>query len=163
MRRTRQRAFTLVEILVVVAIIGIATGVTFALATPDPREMALREAREFARGLDYATRRAQWRHQVLGVSTGEDAVRYWRRDESGAHWLAVDDERLRSWKLPPPVVAHALSYAGRTIAPDSVVPLRPTGRNEPFVFVIDADGWRVRVSSDPLNRVSIASPMRFEP
>src|SRR5574337_1262214 len=161
MRRTRQRAFTLIEILVVIVIAGIATGITFALAAPDPRDVAQREARRFARSLDYALRSAQWRHEVLGVSAGGDTVRFWRRDPPGARWLAASDASLAPLGLPSPAVARALDYAGRPVAPGSVLPLSPSGRNEPFEFAIDVGDWRARVASDPLGRVSIAPPARL--
>lgn len=163
MLRTRQRAFTLVEILVVIAIVGIATGITFALAAADPRDVALRQAREFARSLDYATKSAQWRHELLGISADGELIRYWRRDSGSTRWLEADDEKLRRWTLRRPVVARALDYAGRPITAGSVIPLRPSGRNEPFAFAIDAGDWRARVSSDPLNRISITGPTRRSP
>lgn len=158
-----QRAFTLVEIVVVIAIIAIATGVTFALAAPDPRNLAQREARAFARQLEYAMRSAQWRHQLLGVSAAGGTIRYWRRDASGTRWIAPADDALRPLALPSPVEARALSYGSRAVAADSVIPLRASGRNEPFVFAIDANGWRARVSADPLNRIAIAPPVRLSP
>ncbi|MBS0326302.1 MAG: prepilin-type N-terminal cleavage/methylation domain-containing protein [Proteobacteria bacterium] len=161
--RSCQRGFTLIEIMVVVAIVGIATGIAFALAAPDSRAVALRDAREFARGLDYATRAAQWHQQLLGISADGDRIRYWRRDSGSTRWLEAGDAALRSRKLPGAAVVRALDYAGRPIAANSVVPLHPTGRNEPFTFAVDAGGWRARVASDPLNRISIAGPTRLAP
>ena len=163
MMRTRQRAFTLIEILVVMVIVGIATGITFALGAPDPRDVALRDARELARGLDYAARSAQWRHELLGVSADGSRIRYWRRDPGGTRWLEADDATLRTFTLPGAAVARALDYAGRPVAGDSVIPLRATGRNEPFAFAVDIGRWRARVASDPLNRVSIADPVPVSP
>lgn len=163
MMRTRERAFTLIEILVVIAIVGIATGITFALAAPDPRDIALRDARELARAIDHATRRAQWRRELLGVSADGGRIRYWRRDPGGARWLEAGDGTLRAWTLPGVAIVRALDYAGRPVAGDSVIPLRASGRNEPFAFAVDAGGWRTRVTSDPLNRVSIADPVRVSP
>src|SRR5574337_2165692 len=100
MRRTRQRAFTLIEILVVIVIAGIAAGITFALAAPDPRDGALRGARAVARSLDYALRSAQWRHERLGVSGGGDTLRFWRRDAPDARWRAAGDASLAPLHLP---------------------------------------------------------------
>jgi len=44
----RLRGFTLVEILVVLAILAIAGGIAAVLLTPDERSATLREARRFA-------------------------------------------------------------------------------------------------------------------
>jgi hypothetical protein len=65
---------------------------------------------------------------------------------------------LRAHALPDTVDAMALAYAGRGIASNAVVPLRASGRNEPFSFLLATPGFRTVVALDPLNRVSIAGP-----
>src|SRR6185437_1564043 len=154
----RQSGFTLVEILVVIVILGIVAGLGIALVGPDERDASAREARRFAGALEYAAQRAQWRNEMLGVSADRQVLRYWRRDAGGDRWLAVDDV-LRTHTLPDPIDAMALSYAGRGVAANSIVPLRASGRNEPFAFVLATPGYRTVIASDPLNRVSIAGPV----
>ena len=46
---------------------------------------------------------------------------------------------------------------------DAVVPLRASGRNEPFAFVLTTPASRTLVPLDPLNRVSIAGPSALAP
>ena len=159
-RRDRPAAgFTLVEILVVIVILGIAAGLALALVEPDERDVSAREARRFAGALEYAAQRAQWRNEMLGVSAGPRAVRYWRRDVPNDRWQLVDDDEiLRARALPQPLEAMALAFAGRTVGSDSIVPLRASGRNEPFAFALATPGWRTVIALDPLNRVSIAGP-----
>src|SRR5487761_825446 len=157
----RLRAFTLVEILVVIVILGIAAGLAFALVAPDERDLSLREARRFAGSLEYAAQRAQWRDRMLGVSVGGNVIRYWRRDDAGDRWLLVDDDDvLASRTLPAPVEGAALAYAGHALAADAIVPLRASGNNDPFAFALIAGDWRTIVAADPLNRVSIEGPAR---
>jgi type II secretion system protein H len=160
-RRARLRAFTLVEILVVIVILGIAAGLALALVAPDDRDLSAREARRFAGRIEYAAQRAQWRNRMLGVSVGGNVIRYWQRDDAGDRWLAVDDDVLRTYALPPPLQGMALVYAGRPVAADAIVPLRASGNNEPFAFALVADGWRTVIAADPLNRVSIEGPSRL--
>ncbi|MGC1819351.1 MAG: prepilin-type N-terminal cleavage/methylation domain-containing protein, partial [Casimicrobiaceae bacterium] len=125
----RLRAFTLVEILVVIVILGIAAGIALALVAPDERDLSLREARRFAGTIEYAAQRAQWRDRMLGVSVGGNVIRYWRRDDAGDRWLLVDDDDvLASRALPAPVQAAALVYAGRALAADAIVPPRSAAR-----------------------------------
>jgi general secretion pathway protein H len=154
------RGFTLVEILVVIVILGIVAGLGIALVGPDERDASAREARRFAGALEYAAQRAQWRNEMLGVSADRQVLRYWRRDAGSDRWLAVeDDDVLRAHALPDPIDAMALSYAGRGVAANSIVPLRASGRNDPFAFLLATPGYRTVIASDPLNRVSIAGPI----
>ena len=158
------RGFTLVEILVVIVILGIVAGLGIALVGPDERDASAREARRFAGALEYAAQRAQWRNEMLGVSADRQVLRYWRRDAEGNRWLAVeDDDVLRAHTLPDPIDAMALAYAGRGVAANSIVPLRASGRNEPFSFLLATPGYRTVIASDPLNRVSIAGPVANAP
>jgi type II secretion system protein H len=151
--------FTLVEILVVIVVLGIAAGLAFALVEPDERDVSAREARRFAGALEYAAQRAQWRNEPLGVSVDGHVLRYWRRDPANDRWVVVDDDDvLRAHALPPPIDATALAYAGRGLASNAIVPLRASGRNEPFTFLLATSRYRTAVALDPLNRVSIAGP-----
>jgi general secretion pathway protein H len=155
----RASGFTLVEILVVIVIIGIAAGVTIASVAPDDRDLAAREARRFAGALEYAAQRAQFRNELLGVSAAAHAIRYWRRDSASDRWQMLDDDDiLRARVLPDPLDAMAIAFAGRAVASDAIVPLRASGRNEPFAFVLTTPSSRMVVTLDPLNRVSVAGP-----
>lgn len=164
MRTPAASGFTLVEILVVIVILGIAAGLTIASAAPDERDLAAREARRFAGSLEYAAQRAQLRSELLGVSAAGHSIRYWRRDAASERWQVIDDDDiLRSRVLPDQLDAMALAFAGRAVASDAVVPLRASGRNEPFAFVLTTPASRTIVALDPLNRVSIAAPVALAP
>lgn len=163
-RRRLREGFTLVEILVVIVVLGIAAGLTIALAGPSERDLSMREARRFAGALEYAAQRAQWRNEMLGVSAGQRAVRYWRRDVANDRWQTIDDDEiLRARALPDPLDAMALAFAGRSLPSDAIVPLRASGRNDPFAFALATPGWRTIVALDPLNRVSITGPTASSP
>jgi general secretion pathway protein H len=156
--------FTLVEILIVIVILGIAAGLTIASVAPDERDLAAREARRFAGSLEYAAQRAQFRSELLGVSAVGHSIRYWRRDGANDRWQAIDDDDiLRERVLPDPLDAMALAFAGRAVASDAVVPLRASGRNEPFAFAVTTPSSRMIVALDPLNRVSVAGPGALSP
>src|SRR6478735_2682573 len=114
--------------------------------------------------LEYAAQRAQFRNELLGVSAVRHAIRYWRRDIANDRWQPVDDDDLlRARALPEPVDAMAIAYAGRAPASDAVIPLRASGRNEPFAFALTTPAWRTLIAVDPLNRVSIAGPSALPP
>jgi type II secretion system protein H len=160
---SKSGAFTLVEILVVLAILAVAGGIVAMTLAPDERGTTLREARRFAGAIEYAAARAQSRGETLGVAASGSAIRFWRKDPQDARWHALDDDTLAPRALPAPLAAAALTYAGQRVPGDAIVPLKPTGRNEPFAFVVTSPSWRVALAADPLNRVAVADPVATAP
>lgn len=159
-RCTPQAGFTLLEILVVVAILAIAAGLVVVSIDRDERGVLDREARRFAGALDYAARRAQLRYETLGVSVDDHAWRFWLRADG--RWRALsDDEPLAPRALPEAFTAQALSFGGQPIAPRAIVPLRASGRNEPYAFRLASPTLEAIVSADPMNRVAVAGPQPF--
>jgi general secretion pathway protein H len=155
------KGFTLVEMLVVLLVIGLAAGLAYARLEADPRQTLEHESRQLAAALEHAALLAQWRSEPLGISASGNSYRFWRRgsDANSDLWVALsDDDVLAAHILPAPLYAAAREYAGRPVAADAILPLRPSGRNEPYAIEIASDQWRVLVLADPLNRVAISDP-----
>jgi len=159
--RRKSKGFTLVEMLVVLLVIGLAAGLTYARLEADPRQALEHESRQLAAALEHAALLAQWRSEPLGISASGNSYRFWRRgsDANSDLWVALsDDDVLAAHFLPTPLYAAAREYAGRPVAADAILPLRPSGHNEPYAIEIASDQWRVLVLADPLNRVAISDP-----
>ncbi len=156
--RCRRDGFTLVEVLVVIAILAIAaTAVALAYSGSD-RDAAQREARRFGGAIEHAAARAQVRAETLGVSATDAAWRFWRRDPDSGTWQPLlDDDVLAPHAVPAGMRVHVAAYAGRDVDAALVVPLRATGRNEPFTFEFAARDVTLRLAMDPLNRVTLTT------
>jgi len=136
---------------------GIAAGIAAVTLSGDERGTLAREARRFAGAVEYAADRARVRHETIGVSASGEAWRFWRRTVDG-RWSALsDDPALAPRTLPPPLRAVPHSYAGGALRPDAIVPLRASGRNEPFAFILASEHLQAVVSTDPLSRVSVSA------
>jgi type II secretion system protein H len=156
-RRRARAGFTLVEILVVVAIVAIIAALASANLDSDPRRATEREAKRLAGALEHAAALAQFRRATIGVSAEGNLYRFWTRD--GDRWVALSgDDVLAAHALPAGFRVAARRYAGTPVAPDAILPLRASGRNEPYDVVLSSQALTVVVSADPLNRVAIATP-----
>lgn len=150
--------FTLLEVLVVVVILALVAGAAVAMLDRDERGTLEREARRFAGALEYAAQRAQSRHETLGVSAAESQWRFWVRTADG-RWRAIsDDDSLAPHTLPHPLSVLPLRYAGAPLPGEAIVPLRASGRNEPYAFVLATEAFHAVVAADLLNRVAVAGP-----
>ena len=157
-RRAVASGFTLVEILVVLAIVAIAsTGAWLAWRGGDGPTLA-REAQRFAGAVEYAAARAQWRHEDLGVAVDGAGFRFWQRDAARGAWVPLaDDDALAPHAWPEGMSLVAASRAGRAVDAATLVAFRANGRNDPASFVLGAGEARVRIDTDPLNRVSVTA------
>ena len=158
MVQCRPRGFTLIEVLVVVAVIAIAAGLVVVNLDGDDRRSAEREATRLAGALEHAAALAQWRSETLGFSADGAGYRFWRRGPDN-RWSAVrDEEVLAPRALPAQWTVAPVSYAGAPVATDVIFPFRPSGRNEPYALVLSSPAWTLVVAGDPLNRVQVAAP-----
>jgi type II secretion system protein H len=156
--------FTLIEILVVVLILAIAAGVAVSTIGTDERGALRREAQRFGGALEYAAQRAQVRNETLGVDAAGRGIRFWRRNDDATTWSLVrEDDVLAPRTLPPSMQVASVIYAGRRLAPSVIVPLRPSGRNEPSAYALVAPKAEVDVALDPLNRVTVGAPQTIAP
>ncbi|MCC7325997.1 MAG: prepilin-type N-terminal cleavage/methylation domain-containing protein [Burkholderiales bacterium] len=156
LRRPAPAGFTLVEILVVLVILAIGSGVAIVAYDASDRDRASREAHRFAGAIEHAAALAQVRAETLGVSADGRAWRFWRRPAGGDQWLPLsDDDVLSPHTLPAAMTLTPSTYGAVALDLRAIVPLRPTGRNEPFSFVLDARNARVVLAADPLNRIAI--------
>ena len=152
--------FTLAEVLVVLIVIGLAAALVYARFDSDPRAELEREGRRLGAAIEHAALLAQWHNETLGVSVAGSSYRFWRRGaNNGDDWSALSgDDVLAARALPSSFAAAVRAYAAQAVAADAIVPLRASGRNEPFVIELAAAQWHILLFSDPINRVTVSAP-----
>jgi type II secretion system protein H len=157
MPRRHAGGFTLLEVLVVVVVMAIASGIVLVSLDGDSRRATGREAHRLAGALEHAAALAQWQGETLGMSADGRLYRFWRRGADG-RWIALDDDAvLAPHALPTDITVRLASFAGAPVASDAVLPFRASGRNEPYTLLLASPAWSLVVAGDPLNRVQVAA------
>ena len=150
--RGRQHAFTLVEILVVTAIVGVVLAVAAVNLFPSDSEVAAREAGYVALSLERARDGAWFGGRPTAVSFGEAAMRQWR--------LGAD----RTWE-PDAANDHALGEArvasvlvdGEPLAASQRIVFLADGFGVPFQVTLDVRGLKRIVEGDAAGSISVMS------
>jgi general secretion pathway protein H len=147
----RQRAFTLVEVLVVVVIIALLVGMVAVRIAPDARQSLREEAARLAALLVHARDEAIATGVPLAWQSADSGYRFVRR-AADRTWQPLDrDNALRARELALGVSVAAIETAARADSTVPVIVLAPTGLTEPFRITLMLGPHRVRVSSDGVN------------
>lgn len=132
-----RRAFTLVEILVVVAIIAILAGVVvvnFVDSAGQRRVQA--EAERLALAVELARGESVQRNEVWGLTVKDQEYGFVRQDATSRRWQAVEDAEFRLRD-----VQVILQVEGaRARQPNSPqVAIYPNGETTPFTVLVSPD------------------------
>ncbi len=166
-RRQHDGGFTLIELLVVLVILALIAGLITVNFSRDERRVLEREARSLVGALEYANDRARYRHELLGIAALPQGSgwQFLRLPEAeNASWHAVDnDASLKTHALSQPLRFRVVSYAGRSISENAVIPIPPSGRYEPYRMELRAGEWRVNLAADPLGRIAVSRAEKADP
>jgi general secretion pathway protein H len=151
------RGFTLVEILVVVLLLGIAVAFVAVSLGSDDRETLRREAARLALGLEQAQDEAVMTGAALAWRGGADGYQYLRRDADG-NWTSLDgDDAFPPRRLAPPVRLVDVEIGGAKIAAGGMVVLSPSALAAPLRIVLEANSERAAVEVGATTRVVVGS------
>ena len=142
--------FTLIEVLVVVAIAGILISVAAVNLFPDPTQMARREAGNVALAIEHARDAAWFGGRPTAVTFTEGRVREWRH--TGAEWQA---DNSRDQPLGPDLRVTGLYVDGTPLATDQRLVFLPDGFGIPFRVALAVRGFDWGVEGDVAGAVTL--------
>jgi general secretion pathway protein H len=143
--------FTLIEVLVVVAIVGVLVAVAAVNLIPSDTQVARREASNVALRIEHARDAAWFGGQPRAVTLGEGRLREWKL--AGGSWSAASDE-----PLPPDLRLDALHVDGQMIDPRERLLFLPDGLGQPFRVALEIRGQRWAVEGDAAGAVTVIAP-----
>jgi len=168
--------FTLIEILVVTAIIGIGLTLVVANLQPDEAQAARRDAGELAGQLEQLQERAVFGGKAVAVSFGAEGLQTWQRTPKG-DWApeatnanivhpslgATDESVPDRLRRPSEVPRTSLSRIGiesikigaDIIENDARLIFLPDGVSLPFELVVARQGHRFLITGNPLGRIEM--------
>jgi general secretion pathway protein H len=152
-RRGRAAGFTLIEVLVVVAIAGILVAVAAINLFPSDEQHARREAAEVALAIEHARDRAWFGGLPTSVTFDQRRIREWRLGAD--RWQA---EASRDRALPPDVKLTNVSVDGMPLDPKDRLVFLSDGLGTPFRVGLEVRGIAWAVEGDPAGAVRLVGP-----
>ncbi len=150
-----QRGFTLIEILVVLAIIGIMAGLAGVRMMPDDDRTVHGEAQRLALLLEQARDQAVASGEPIAFSVEQRGYRFWSLDADNQWVPHGGDELLRDRPLADDVRLAALRVNQASLAAGERLLFLPSGGNAPFTADLALNAAHARIRGDSLGRVRI--------
>ncbi len=119
------RGFTLIEMLVVIAILGILSTFVALSTAPDPRRQAAVEAERLALLLEAAVQEAQWGGRAIAWSADAKSYRFWQWENAGRWQPITDNELFRTRLLAEGMAVSGIEIEGQTLSPGGLLIFSP--------------------------------------
>lgn len=147
---TGTSGFTLVEVLVVVAIIGLVVALASVNLMPGDREVGRRETARLALALESARDTAWFGGRPIAIAFSEGRMR--RLARVGSAWRA---DAARDTVLPDEVRIDAVTVNGRALAAGDGLVFLPDGLDEPFRVALEVRGRGWAVDGDAAGAIRV--------
>lgn len=148
-----QHAFTLIEVLAVVAITGIILAVAAVNLFPSNAQVARREAGNVALAIEHARDAAWFGGLPTAVTFSEGRVKKWRH--SGSQWQP-DPERDQ--RLEDEVRVLAMHVDGQALEAGERLVFLPDGLGTPFRVALEVRGHAWAIEGDASGSVKMVGP-----
>jgi type II secretion system protein H len=143
-------AFTLIEVLVVVAITGIIVALASVNLFPSDREVARREVVRVALAIEHTRDAAWFGGRPTAVSFADGRARLWRH--SGREW---QPDTARDTVLDPGLAVTAVTSDGQPIPPGERLVFLPDGLDDPFRVALEVRNLKWAVDGDAAGSIKV--------
>ena len=147
---TGTKGFTLIEVLVVVAITGIIIAVASVNLFPSDNEIARRESGMVALAIEGARDAAWLGGRPTSITIDHAALRAWRY--SGGEWRA---DPAHDRPLERSVRVTAIHVDGQALQPGERLVFMPDGLGVPFRMALEVRGLPWAVEGDPAGAITL--------
>jgi general secretion pathway protein H len=147
---TGNRGFTLLEILVVVAITGIVIALAAVNLLPSDNEIARRESGNVALAIEGARDAAWFGGRPMSVTFEEGGVKAWRY--SGGEWRA---DTARSRNVDASLRITSIYLDGQPLAAGDRLIFMPDGLGIPFRVAVEMRGLPWAVEGDAAGAIRL--------
>jgi general secretion pathway protein H len=155
MRGARRAGFTLIEILVVMAIIGVLSVVIVLAAAPDEAAHARTEARRLAALLELALGETRASGQSIAWSPSPDGYTFLRKGEDGEWQAFPADSPYRRRSLPAGVSLGAVQLDAQPLRPGERIVIMPYGLGAAIQATIAGGSASITLRGGVLGRITL--------
>jgi len=157
MRGARRAGFTLIEILVAMAIIGVLSVVVVLAASPGEATHARTEARRLAALLELALSEARASGQSIAWSPSPEGYAFLRKGEDDDWQGFPADSPYRRRSLPAGVSLGAVQLDAQALRPGERIVITPYGLGAAIQATIAGGGASITLRGGALGRVTLDS------
>lgn len=161
MRGARHAGFTLIEILVAMAIIGVLSVVLVLATAPGEATHARTEARRLAALLELALAEARASGQSIAWSPSPDGYAFLRKGEDGEWQGFPADSPYRRRSLPAGVSLGAVQLEAQPLRPGERIVITPYGLGGGIQATIAGGGASITLRGGAFGRVTLDSSALF--
>ena len=148
------RGFTLIEMLVVIAILGILSTFVALSTTPDPRRQAAVEAERLALLLEAAVQEAQWGGRAVAWSADATGYRFWQGENDGRWQPITGNDLFRTRLLAEGMAVSGIEIEGQALPPGGLLIFSPATAPL-FRIVLSAPQGTLILRSLPSGKVDL--------